>query len=83
MTEVKAVEVRAQLLRIRTRADRTTDLTLNIPEDCSEQVKALFGWLMDEVEMVVVQSEKTWTDLDDEARKEPERRTSKVGRRRS
>jgi hypothetical protein len=79
---VKAVEVRAQLLRIRTRADRTSDVTLNIPEDCTEQVKVLLGWLMDEVDVILAQRE-TLTDFDDETRKEPERRNSKVGRRRA
>lgn len=54
MADVKAVELRAQLLRIRTRADRTADITLNVPEDCAEQVKVLFGWLMNEVGAVIV-----------------------------
>ena len=43
--EKKAVEVRAELRQIKTMADHTANVTLNIPEDCIEQVKIMLDWL--------------------------------------
>jgi hypothetical protein len=54
MSDVKAVEIRAELRQIKTMADFTTNIILNIPEDCREQVKALMDWLGDEVTVVMV-----------------------------
>jgi hypothetical protein len=50
---IKAVEIRAELRQIKTMADGTANLTLNIPEDCREQVKKMLDWLGLEVRAVI------------------------------
>ena len=57
MSDVKAVEIRAELRQIRTMADGTVNVLLNLPEDCIPQVKALLDWLGLEVIVVVATSE--------------------------
>jgi hypothetical protein len=56
MTEIKAVEVRAEVRQIKSMADATFNVVLNVPEDCLEQVKVLMGWLKDEVKLVIAQT---------------------------
>jgi hypothetical protein len=43
--KVKAIEVRAEVRQIKTMADGSVNLTLNLPEDCIPQTKALLDWL--------------------------------------
>lgn len=50
--KIKAVEVRAELRQIKTMADGTINIVLNLPEDCKEQVKVLLDWLG--LELIVV-----------------------------
>ena len=45
MSEIKAVEIRAELRQIKTMADGSVNIVLNLPEDCKEQVKVLLDWL--------------------------------------
>ena len=52
--KIKAVEVRAELRQIKTMADGTVNITLNLPEDCKEQVKVLLDWLGLEIGAVIV-----------------------------
>ena len=54
MTEVKAVEVRAEVRQIKTMADGSVNLVLNLPEDCREQVKVMLDWLGFEVKAMIV-----------------------------
>ena len=51
--EIRAVEIRAELRQVKTMADHTFNITLNIPEDCREQVKKMLDWLGMEVKAVV------------------------------
>lgn len=51
---VKAVEIRAELRQIKTMADGTINITLNLPEDCKPQVKVMLDWLGLEVGAVIV-----------------------------
>jgi len=51
---IKAVEIRAELRQIKSMADHTFNIVLNLPEDCTEQVKALLDWLGFEVGAVIV-----------------------------
>ena len=51
---IKAVEIRAEIRQIKTMADGTVNITLNLPEDCKEQVKAMLDWLGLEVKAVIV-----------------------------
>jgi hypothetical protein len=52
--KIKAVEVRAEVRQIKTMADGTVNLVLNLPEDCIEQVKVLLDWIGMEVKAVIV-----------------------------
>ena len=51
---IKAVEIRAELRQIKTMADHSVNVTLNLPEDCTEQVKVMLDWLGLEVKAVIV-----------------------------
>ena len=51
--DIKAVEVRAEVRQIKTMADHTANVVLNIPEDCLEQVKVLLGWQGLEVKVLL------------------------------
>ena len=52
-SEVKAVEIRAELRQVKSMVDGSFNLVLNVPEDCLEQVKVLMGWLKAELGVVV------------------------------
>ena len=51
--QIKAVEVRAEIRQIKTMADGTVNVILNLPEDCKEQCKVLLDWLGFEVRTVI------------------------------
>ena len=53
--KIRAIEVRAEVRQIRTMADGTINLILNLPEDCREQAKVLLDWLGLEVKAVIVE----------------------------
>lgn len=53
-----AVEIRAELRQIKSMADHTYNVTLNLPEDCLEQVQTMMAWLGDEIGAVVVNQTK-------------------------
>ena len=57
MTEPVAVQFRAEIRQVKTMADFTANVILNIPEDCREQAKKLIDWLGDEADVVIVSSE--------------------------
>jgi len=44
VSEIKVVEVRAELRQIKTMADGSANIVLNLPEDCREQVKVMMDW---------------------------------------
>ncbi len=52
---VKAVEIRAELRQSKTMVDGSTNIILNIPEDCREQVKVMLDWLGLELRIVMVE----------------------------
>jgi len=52
-TEIKAVEIRAEIRQIKNMVDGSFNLTLNIPEDCLEQIKVLLGWIPGEIRAVI------------------------------
>lgn len=54
---VKAVEIRAELRQVKTMVDHTVNVTLNLPEDCIEQVKVLLDWLGLEVGVVIANTD--------------------------
>ena len=51
--KIMAVEIRAELRQIKTMADHTVTIVLNLPEDCNEQVKVLLDWLGLELRAVI------------------------------
>jgi hypothetical protein len=53
MSEPKAVEIDAEVRQIKTMADGTVNLTLNLPEYCMPQAKILMGWVREMVTAVV------------------------------
>jgi len=53
MADIKAVEIRAEVRQIKTMVDGSVNVTLNIPEDCMEQMKILLDWLGMEVKLVI------------------------------
>ena len=54
MADIKAVEIVAELRQIKTMADGTFTITLNLPEYCADQVKVMLDWLLEEVKIVMV-----------------------------
>jgi hypothetical protein len=53
MTEIKAVELVAELRAIRTLSDGTFSVQLVLPEYMLEQIQVLMGWIKDEVHAVI------------------------------
>ena len=53
--KIRAIEIRAEVRQIKTMADGTINLILNLPEDCREQVKVLLDWLGLEITAVIAQ----------------------------
>jgi len=52
--EVKAVEFEAELRQIKSMADGSYNIVLNVPEYGLEPVKAMMGWIKDQVKVVLV-----------------------------
>lgn len=52
-SQPRAVEIAAEVRAVRTCADGTVNVTLNLPEYCMEQAQVLMGWVRDEVRAVV------------------------------
>lgn len=53
MSDIKAVEIRAELRQIKTMVDGSANIVLNVPEDCREQVKVMLDWLGLELKAVI------------------------------
>jgi hypothetical protein len=51
--KVKAVEIEAELRQIKTMADGTVNVTLNVPEYCLPQVQQMLEWLKEEIRAVI------------------------------
>ena len=51
---VKAVQLEAELRQIKSMADHTYNVTLNVPEYCLEQVQVLMAWLGEQVGVAIV-----------------------------
>ena len=60
MTDTHALELRAEVRQIKTMADSSVNIVLNVPEDCMEQVKVLLDWLGLEVLVVVAQQDASY-----------------------
>jgi hypothetical protein len=53
MTDIKAVELVAELRAIRTLSDGTFSVQLVLPEYMLDAVKVMMGWIKDEVHAVI------------------------------
>ncbi len=53
MSDVKAVEIEAEVRQVKTMADGTVNVTLNLPEFCMAQAQVLMGWVREEVKAVI------------------------------
>jgi len=42
-----------ELRQVKTMVDHTVNITLNVPEDCIDQVRMLLGWLGQETRVVM------------------------------
>jgi hypothetical protein len=51
--KIKAVEIEAELRQIRTMADGSVNIVLNLPEYCIPQAKVLLDWLHAMVHCVI------------------------------
>ena len=58
LAEAVAVEFEAELRQVKSMADGTYNITINVPEYCLEQVQTMMGWLKDLVQIVMVRDEK-------------------------
>ena len=44
MSKINAVEIVAEIRQVRTMADGSINVIMNLPETCLEQAKVLLGW---------------------------------------
>ena len=52
-----AIEFEAELRQVKSMADGTCNIVLNVPEYCLEQSQTMLGWLKDLVRVVMVTSD--------------------------
>jgi hypothetical protein len=53
---IKAVEFEAEVRQIKSMADHSFNLTLNIPEYCLPQAQEMMGWLLDQVKVAIIRT---------------------------
>ena len=59
MTKVHAIEAVAEVRQVKTMADYTVTVSLNLPETCKEQSKKFIDWQGKLVRIVVVLEENS------------------------
>ena len=50
---IRAVEIEAELRQVKSMADGTFNVIINVPEYCLPQVQIMLGWLKDEIRAVI------------------------------
>ena len=58
LAEPVAVEFEAEMRQVKSMADGTYNIVLNVPEYCLPQVQTMMGWLKSLVRVVMVNEEK-------------------------
>ena len=58
MAETVAVEFEAEMRQVKSMADGTYNIVLNVPEYCLPQLQTMMGWLKSLVRVVMVNEEK-------------------------
>lgn len=53
--DIKPVQFQAELRQIKSMADRTYNVILNVPEYDIDKVRKMLGWITDLVEVVIIQ----------------------------
>ena len=54
LAKAVAVEFEAEMRQVKSMADGTYNIVLNVPEYCLPQVQTMMGWLKDLVQVVMV-----------------------------
>ena len=62
MTKPVAIEFDAEMRQVKSMADGTYNVVLNVPEYCLPQVQAMMGWLKSLVKVVMVNQDVNATD---------------------
>lgn len=55
MPDPIAVELEAELRQVKSMADGTFNIVLNVPEYCLEQTRVMLGWLKSQVKIVMIE----------------------------
>jgi len=55
LAEPVAVEFEAEMRQVKSMADGTYNIVLNVPEYCLPQVQTMMGWLKELVQVVMVE----------------------------
>jgi hypothetical protein len=58
MAEAVAVEFEAEMRQVKSMADGTYNIVLNVPEYCLPQVQTMMGWLKSLVKIVMANEEE-------------------------
>lgn len=58
-TEPVAVEFEAELRQVKSMADGTYNIVLNVPEYCLPQVQTMMGWLQSQIKVVMVNEDNS------------------------
>lgn len=56
-SEPVAVEFEAEMRQVKSMADGTYNIVLNVPEYCLEQTQTMMGWLKSLVRVIMVKSD--------------------------
>ena len=59
LAEAVAVEFEAELRQVKSMADGTYNITINVPEYCLPQVQTMMGWLKDLVRVVMAKEQQS------------------------
>jgi len=80
MTDIKAVEIEGTIKRLRTMADGSIDLTINLQESCTPAAGKMLEWINEFVGGVL--ELRKLTEFDNETKKGAEGKPVRVDRRR-
>jgi hypothetical protein len=54
-----AVEFEAEMRQVKSMADGTYNIVLNVPEYCLPQVQTMMGWLKSLIRVIIAESDKS------------------------
>ena len=58
-TKPVAVEFEAEMRQVKSMADGTYNIVLNVPEYCLPQVQTMMGWLKSLIRVIMAESDKS------------------------